>query len=196
MQNHLPMAWILNEQIDPGSSLVDGHEQSVNRVWLEMRLAKQSYPNQDQRNLLNEIASQCVTEGGPAVLRARHILNKYQLATLIDSSDWQFFIDTCGTGNRLAETQLQAGNNQEESWILKSYPNPSGNSFQLQFGIDNANWTYELWSSTGQKVLHESLEIGTTHKRITIPDLAEGLYIGLWKRNGKTVKSHRQMIMK
>lgn len=121
-----------NFQIDPGNSLVDGHEQSVNRVWLEMKLTGQSYPDQDQRNLLNEIASQCVTEGGPAVLRARHLLQKYQLFSMADSSDWQFYVDTCVTNNRLMQVVESKGiDSDQQEWPLKAYPNPSGNSFQL-----------------------------------------------------------------
>lgn len=196
MQGHLPLAWLINEGISSTSTFVDINEKLVNRVWLEMKLAQHNYPDQAQRTVLEEIAEICVTEGGPAVLRARHILNGYQLATVIDSSGWQFFVDTCGTGNRFAEIKVETNKLDAESWLLQAYPNPSGNSFQLRFEVDDANWTYELWSSTGQRVLCETLPSESTQQRISASGLADGLYIGLWKRNGKTVKSHRQLIMK
>lgn len=195
MQNHLPLAWILNEQIDPGNSLVDGHEQSVNRVWLEMKLTGQSYPDLDQRNLLHEIASHCVTEGGPAVLRARHLLQKYQMTSMADSSDWQFYNDTCVTHSRLMQEESKTWHTNKENWKLQVFPNPSSNSFQLGYEVDDVEWSYELWSSTGQQIFRKSLDVQVSTMRITIPDIAEGLYIGIWRRNGKTVKSHRQLIM-
>ncbi len=62
--------------------------------------------------------------------------------------------------------------------------------------VDNAKWTYELWSSTGQLVLQLPLDIGAGTASVTTSDLTEGLYIGIWRRNGMVIKSHRQLIMK
>ena len=89
-----------------------------------------------------------------------------------------------------------ASNSQENSHIIKFYPNPATSiiNFDFQNGYDK-NYTFQIFSFLGKKVYE--LNNVTPKNIVNLTDFYRGIYIfQLRDRNGKVIDSGKFQVSK
>jgi len=167
---------LLNANASLSTYLVpQANEKTLNRVILENHLWEGSSLVAADATALHLIAAQCPLSGGFAVYQARGFLT-----ALGADQNWNDAINCTpvseGRGNERGQI---SGIN-----VLTVYPNPANQIIMVSgFAPNGIEKTFEMYTTTGQKVLEISVKADQTSIDISTAGLKNGLY--LYRSNTK-----------
>ncbi len=176
-----------------GSSLpYENNEFQLNSIGLTMKLENRDTLTEDEVEIIESIASQCIYEGGKVVIRARNLYHFY-INDSIDFEDSTFCGYSYRSAHHIAENQYIISN------AIHIYPNPANNLLTLVYTGDTnggSSINLSIFDPTGRSVLNKSLNGTTGRYYIDISELNEGIYFVKAQTTNGTKLDHKLVIIR
>ncbi|MCD6067334.1 MAG: hypothetical protein K0S33_2160 [Bacteroidetes bacterium] len=143
----------------------------------------------NEMNALYAIASECELASGPAVLKARALVNKI-------SEGYVPFNHTCNTSAEARIARIEEGNTQPVSFNL--YPNPTSGNLTVEFDAvkTGENAAISVYAMDGKLLVKSDLDVYSNTAQLSVKDLQNGVYIIKFSKNGVVLTNERLVIMK
>lgn len=184
----------LNDSIDAKTDFAY-YEKTVNDLYLH-RISGGALTNLDSSTIatLQDIAQQCPSVGGNAVLRARAWLTMAVTPAVVYS-------DSLACATSLARTSLPQNEYRplpvarQADQMYRLMPNPAQHEVTIAWTIPTEIATpFELWDTYGRIVVEGVLPTGTTSHRLSTTHLAPGIYFLRIKQAGTDVATIKLLI--
>ncbi len=172
--------------------LIEQNIQLFNQIQLNYRLNQQTAYTIGQIDSLEYLAYQCPSEGGPAVIRARVILENQLVLQYDSETSWYEFPQDCETPEeRFAESPFK---NAELDPYLQFFPNPTTGMFNVTYPVEIENLSIEIVDLLGRNIRSLRLKKNVSSMAFDLRNLARGTYLVIWKKGQQIVKTERLLI--
>ena len=179
----------INDEIQPTGKWEE-NEKIVNDIYLKTVMSSNLKLDEQQAQILANVAFQCEIEGGKAVLKARELFQIWQ--------DRYFQIqDFCAVENTNSSVE-----NSESSKVIKNnseqvniYPNPAQTELHLDIPLLTTDVAeLSIVSMTGEIVIHKN-NLDSSNL-LDISNMQNGLYLCYVYRNNILVSTQKLIILK
>lgn len=172
--------------------LIEQNIQLFNQIQLNYRLNQQTAYTIGQIDSLESLAYQCPSEGGPAVIRARIILENQLVLQYDSETSWYEFPQDCETPEeRFAESPFK---NAELGPYLQFFPNPTTGVFNVTYPVETENLSIDIVDLLGKKLRSLTLDKNASSMSYDLANLSRGTYLMIWKKGQQIVKTERLLI--
>ncbi len=154
----------LNDAITPTLDC-EAHLQAVNAIEINALALDDWDFDAQEKSTIDDIASLCPQEGGPAVYAARDLQEKYRTPV------WSMDCAAIGARETSRATSAIQG--------MKVYPNPAADLLWLDCSAAVSDRRIRIVDITGRVRYEVSVPAGSTHVPLQINDLPDGCYVVL-----------------
>ena len=181
----LIFALIVNYQLSIFNSFNECNLQTVIEIYIDYKLAKNSY-TADALDTLRTLAAECPFIQGIAV---------YQARVLLANIDTIQYINACEVAQQVPAARLSKEQYSKTEFIL--YPNPAKEEVKITYSLEKGQQgTVEIYNLVGEKMQSILLNNESNDKTISIVSYNSGIYIYKYIIDGELKAADKLLIIK
>ncbi|MEY2829351.1 MAG: Secretion system C-terminal sorting domain [Bacteroidota bacterium] len=174
------------------ASLCDANVQTVNAIKLKYVLQGKDITGEQDIMAIEEVASQCVFSGCPAVLEARGIM---EMIGNYQYEDEEICGEQYAYRHAKPKTSLQKTNITKAADLFTAYPNPVSQKLYISYNSNSTKSEFCIVDLVGKTQQQQIVTNSKGILQMDISNLPAGVYVILLKENGEVKQNKRVCVI-